>query len=103
MEIIDNSFAGHKNYHYKFNGGLVLSICFGPGAYCSPRVYQWKMEDYKSVEIAFIKNGNFISHREAGLEMVALDSGDDDVYRYVPVTTVKDIIQLLKQKEQGSN
>ena len=103
MEIIDNSFAGHKNYHYKFSNGVVLSVAFGTGAYCSPRDYRISLEDYQAVEIAFMRDGNFISHEEAGLKMLPLNSRGDDVYAYVPVPVVKAAIELLKQQEQGSN
>lgn len=98
-----NVMMGGVNTQYTFSNGIVLSIGAGGRYYSEPRgegPTDW--EKYNKVELAILRDGEFISPKGICLPQFDELFAGDDVAGYVNVATVKAIIEICKQKFEES-
>lgn len=91
--LLDYGFTLNEENPYFRNysllaGGLRISVSVGEGIYCTPRAL---CEEYEEVEIAFLRQGEFI--RPVGLPL-DFPLSYDQVFAYVPVAHLCSLLPL---------
>lgn len=74
---------------------IEISVQGSDGHYCCPRTNLKYLTDYSEVEVAFLNGKNFVQGSILGIQHILPDIENDDVYGYVPISKVKDILYYL--------
>lgn len=95
----DDSFLAFKHLHYP--NDVTLSIQAGWAYYCYPRIDTAK-EDYSSMELAIMIDGEFVSASDVTDDAQVIASLEDHydgaVHGFVPVETIELLHQALKRQ-----
>ena len=92
FEIKSETFPVHRNWGFHLDNGLGISIAVGQMAYCSPKRVLSSLDQYESVEVAVLRNGEYIDVSKSG---APYRHQYDSVLPYLDIKEFEDIFNAL--------